>query len=420
MLWIDEYPALRRECLKVFINYLLPAKTRKKIYRQWHEEIKRLLRWHKRIESVDLRALTNKELLFFWRGYHKDYRDFWIDGMVPELGGYGADKLFEEKLKNFVSDDELNGVLEILTAPTRLSFYQEEERDLARTKDLNKHQRGYFWLKNSYAGTEILPVKFFKDRQLSLRGSADEALTKQSSHRVRVAMIKQRKFDLCKKYGLSNEIMDISEAISMGIAWQDERKKYIFITLHYQDLLLKEVGRRFGYDKDDLLNTWYYEIDKIIAGQDLRGILRQRRNGVGVDFFRSCRTLVGSEVKRLWKKYEYDARDDLSDVISGLVVSKGSGSAVRGRARILLDPSRADEFKTGEILVAPMTSPEYIFAMRKAAAIVTDAGGLTCHAAIVSRELGIPCIVGTKIATKALEDGDLVEVDANHGTVKKL
>ena len=72
----------------------------------------------------------------------------------------------------------------------------------------------------------------------------------------------------------------------------------------------------------------------------------------------------------------------------------------------------------GDILVAPMTSPDFIVAMRQASAIITDEGGMTSHAAIVSRELGINCIVGTKIATKVLKDGDLVEVDADQGTVK--
>ncbi len=66
------------------------------------------------------------------------------------------------------------------------------------------------------------------------------------------------------------------------------------------------------------------------------------------------------------------------------------------------------------------TSPEYIDAIRRAGAIVTDVGGLTSHAAIVSRELNIPCIVGTKIATTVLKDGDLVEVDATNGVVRKL
>ena len=67
-----------------------------------------------------------------------------------------------------------------------------------------------------------------------------------------------------------------------------------------------------------------------------------------------------------------------------------------------------------------MTRPDYIAGMKKAAAIVTNEGGITCHAAIVSRELGIPCIIGTKIATQVFKDGDLVEVNANHGWVRKI
>ena len=67
-----------------------------------------------------------------------------------------------------------------------------------------------------------------------------------------------------------------------------------------------------------------------------------------------------------------------------------------------------------------MTRPDYAIILNKATAIITDEGGLTCHASIVSRELGIPCIIGTTIATKVLKDGDLVEVDATEGMVRKI
>lgn len=67
-----------------------------------------------------------------------------------------------------------------------------------------------------------------------------------------------------------------------------------------------------------------------------------------------------------------------------------------------------------------MTRPEFVPLMKKAAAIITDEGGITCHAAIVSRELNIPCIIGTRIATKVLKDGDYIEVDADNGIVKIL
>jgi len=69
-------------------------------------------------------------------------------------------------------------------------------------------------------------------------------------------------------------------------------------------------------------------------------------------------------------------------------------------------------------MVACMTKPEFVPAMKKAIAIITDEGGLTCHAAIISRELGIPCVIGTKVATKILKDGMEVEVDADKGIVK--
>ena len=77
-------------------------------------------------------------------------------------------------------------------------------------------------------------------------------------------------------------------------------------------------------------------------------------------------------------------------------------------------------FQDGSVLVTGMTRPEFVPLMKRASAIITDEGGITCHAAIVSRELKKPCIIGTKIATQVLKDGDLVEVDADNGVVRIL
>ena len=76
--------------------------------------------------------------------------------------------------------------------------------------------------------------------------------------------------------------------------------------------------------------------------------------------------------------------------------------------------------KKGEILVSSMTHPDYSIGFQKAKAIITDEGGVSSHAAIVAREMKIPCIIGTKIATRALKDGDRVEVDANKGVIRKI
>jgi pyruvate,water dikinase len=101
-------------------------------------------------------------------------------------------------------------------------------------------------------------------------------------------------------------------------------------------------------------------------------------------------------------------------LVRGLGVAPGLAS---GAVRILASLSEAGTFEDGEVLVARMTAPDWVPLMRRAAAIATDSGGMTCHAAIVSRELGIPCIVGTQEATKKLRNGEIVTVDSTRGLV---
>jgi pyruvate,water dikinase len=108
---------------------------------------------------------------------------------------------------------------------------------------------------------------------------------------------------------------------------------------------------------------------------------------------------------------EHDAQDVL---VRGLGAAPGLAG---GSVRLLADPHDTAAFHDGDVLVAHMTTPDWVPLMRKAAAIVTDSGGMTCHAAIVSRELRIPCVVGTGDATGKLRDGEIVTVDATHGTV---
>lgn len=107
-------------------------------------------------------------------------------------------------------------------------------------------------------------------------------------------------------------------------------------------------------------------------------------------------------------------RDDASVLVTGLGASAGTAT---GAVRVLTDVAQRDLLQPGEVLVAPMTSPDWMSAMRKASALVTDGGGITCHAAIVSRELGVPCVVGAGDATTTLKDGETVTVDGTRGRV---
>lgn len=111
--------------------------------------------------------------------------------------------------------------------------------------------------------------------------------------------------------------------------------------------------------------------------------------------------------------------DTSTQILTGVPASKGM-APVRGTVQIILRIEDVGAFQAGNILVTVMTNPYFIPAMRKTRAIITDEGGVTCHAAITARELTIPCIIGTKVATHVLKDGDRVEVDAEKGIVTKL
>lgn len=414
-LWLNRAKDLEKAGRRVFIRYLFPKSKRKKIYSQWLMIISLLNELYKKIELQNLSQVSNLTLLKLWNEFNNLYIKFWTTGSIPELANYGSISYLEEKLQAyFASEDERTRALEILTAPTYLSFYQEEEVDLSKTANLIEHQKKYFWLKNSYAGTNVLTVSFFRNRKKSLPNN----LATEISKKLKLAI--QRKRELEGRYRLPKELLDISEAISDGISWQDERKKNIFIALHYINLMAKEIARRFGYKVIDLKFLWSFEITQIIKGKNLHKKIKKREKGLGFQFFRTCKEFSSDETNLIWHSYEVKNIDQEQTYLKGIVVSRGNGRKLTGRIHILLDPLKARTFKQGEILVAPMTSPEYIFAMRKASAILTDTGGLTSHAAIISRELGIPCIVGTKIATKVLKDGDLVEVDAEKGLITIL
>ncbi len=119
--------------------------------------------------------------------------------------------------------------------------------------------------------------------------------------------------------------------------------------------------------------------------------------------------------KMLNIKLEQKTSNKNVKIIKGNPAFKG---IVQGCVKVLYGTSEIDKVNAGDIIVAPMTLPDLLPAMKKATAFITDEGGISCHAAIIAREMKKPCIVGTKIATQVLKDGDIVEVDADNGIVK--
>lgn len=410
-IWMCEHDEIRAHGEKLFLEMMLPKEKREQVRAAWKRSLAELNRLEDVIgKGVD--PFSDADLAAMWTEFHRVTDTFWAHASLPELSNYGSSELLARKLEGIVPSEEIAAAMEVLCAPEGMSFYQEEEIDLAETENVGEHQKKYFWLKNSYANVEVLPLSFFEERKNEIPGDIRKAVS------MRLADIHQKKDALQEKYQLPQELRDMGDAIGDGIHWQDTRKKDIWIYLHYEDLMLQEIARRVSADANLLAFAMHEEIPRILAGDMSAESLRPRLVGAGIFAEYGNIELISTEdAAKYWEIYaETKGHEDTSE-FRGVIASKGAG-AVWGKVRIVLDPHGDVVFTPGDILVTTMTTPEFIFVMKKAAAIVTDTGGLTSHAAIVSRELGVPCIVGTKIATQVLKDGDLVEVDAEKGVVR--
>ncbi|EKE11290.1 MAG: hypothetical protein ACD_15C00111G0019 [uncultured bacterium] len=194
--------------------------------------------------------------------------------------------------------------------------------------------------------------------------------------------------------------------------------------------LFEAIARKLRIPSREAVMLSWDEIDDYLSRPDdggltneAREIAERRRESYSIIWLDGEVTIyAGKESADLSERIrEAFIRGDESvgkiDEIRGSVGCKGFA---RGRVCVVLDALGAQKMQVGDILVSSMTTPDIISAMEKAGAFVTDEGGITCHAAIVAREFKKPCIIGTKIATQVLKDGDLVEVDANEGVVRVL
>ncbi|MBC8500402.1 MAG: hypothetical protein ISS25_03735 [Nanoarchaeota archaeon] len=126
---------------------------------------------------------------------------------------------------------------------------------------------------------------------------------------------------------------------------------------------------------------------------------------------------TGKEADWAWKYIQSKTSVQKTSTLKGTPASLGKAV---GKAFVAKSSSTLKKFEKGGILIAPATSADFVPVMRKSAAIITEMGGITSHAGIISREFNVPCIVGVKNATKILKTGDKIEVNADKGVIKKL
>jgi phosphoenolpyruvate synthase/pyruvate phosphate dikinase len=146
-------------------------------------------------------------------------------------------------------------------------------------------------------------------------------------------------------------------------------------------------------------------------------ILKKREEGF---IYTDEKLFLTTQQNKVENTYQIKLEQVDTKNVTKLHGSSASMGQVKGKVRKVMSVKDLKNFKDGEILVSPMTMPDFAVVMKKASAIITDEGGITCHAAILAREFGIPCIVGTRIATQVLADGDIVEVDTEHEIVNIL
>ena len=163
---------------------------------------------------------------------------------------------------------------------------------------------------------------------------------------------------------------------------------------------------------EDLLNLRVEEVLDIINGK-----YSKEQLGQGRDYFILEIKDNGVFMSTDKKEEVIREKNTHEKEINGVTAHHGK---VVGKAKIVLSPKEGYKVEQGDVLVTKMSTPDFLPAMKKASAFVTDIGGITSHAAIVSREMKKPCIIGTKNATKVLHDGDLIEVDADNGKVTIL
>ncbi len=393
--------------------------------------------------SKNKSKLTNFEI---WESYEKFMMKYYMEWLRRGPATIEcADVFSEEYLPALVkkelkdSDGNLNEIMAVLTAFPNLSFIEEErflflkaalamkKKSKESEKLIKKLTSQFFWIRNTFVHIKILNEKdYTQEIRKEIKDKTYQQLEGELLRlKFKVQRLKKNKENLYKKYRFSPELKLHFYILKQLGEWIDHRKKYMLLASHYINLYCKEIAKKY---KEDLWKIQYY------LPWELKDLLLLNKR-VPINVLKNRRQfsvyVVEKEKPNGWRaKYTIFYKEDAKKIFNAIFPKKKGNkikgqvanapiSIMRGKVQIILDTYK-QKFIPGRILVTTMTRPDFIPIMHQAKAIITDEGGITCHAAIISRELGIPCVIGTKIATRVLKDGQLVEVDANKGVVKVI
>ncbi len=314
-----------------------------------------------------------------------------------------------------------------LSTPYRGSLVRDEEKDILRLaiiKDKQKliaHAKKYEWLNYQYKGPAY-DFSYFDERfKALLKGKNDFApdkLLEKILQAEKALIPKQQKLITSLKFSRHQvKLIRLAQAL---VFIKDYRKDALYHGMYSYEPFFREVGRRLGLSLDQVRAFNYWEVGPaLLKGAFDPNELNQRlKFCVAWVDKKNYIVYTGEKAREILSKISFEKLKTRG--IEELIGMCACPGVVKGIVKIVNIPEDMEKMETGNVLVAHNTNPNLVPAMKMAAAIISEAGGLTCHSAIVAREFQIPCVVGVPGADKILRDGDLVKVDATKGIIKKL
>ncbi len=383
----------------------------------------RAMKAAEKVRAMDLEGMDDEGLA---DAYEEYLLEVWpahgfLDVDIDAVDVVPAERLKEHVRKELgLNEKEFAEAWRILSAPTYKSYLQDEEEMLLTiakegSDDYSEVLEKYWWTSLGWESLGVQTVEKYKERVEKFT-DVEARLREIREYAVRT---KREKEALYEKYRVPEKIRYGLDLFNEYTLWHDKRKEMQCVTVRANDLFLQEIARRKGKAHDDLEWLLHHEALALL-----------RTGAIDEEMIARRKVAIAALVERgdmaVWEGEEAIAKKEgiVPPIDTSLAEVRGESASkglVRGVARVCVGVQEANrKVREGEILITGMTLPDCLPAMKKAAAIVTDEGGITCHAAIVAREMGKPCVIGTEHATRVFKDGDLVEVDADKGVVRKV
>jgi len=418
-----------------FGDVLLGKETENKsimdsIFSKIYECGEKLRSYSEELRDKDYSGETFEELLVLFR----KFSDMCIEFAIS-LMGFNIQYVIEDRLRKILAKRRNPGEdLSILTYPMKENFAALEQKNLLKIgimikenkiknfkdltpevlKKIKEHVREYGWINARGGRAEFWNEKDIFARIKELKYDFTEKLAELENFKVKA---KENTESLLKELKADDEIRHLVKIAKELVYFRTYRTDYLNKAFADIRPLIESISKHRKMSYTEMLYLLSEEINenKEVSKQEIK----QRMKNYFYATLEPQETVFFSdpkEIKRWEDKYFEEPVAD-SDEIKG---TTAFGGKVKGKVKIVIHQEDTSKVERGDILVSPMTTPNFIVAMEKAAAFVTDEGGMLCHAAIVSREMEKPCIIGTQTATRVLKDGDLVEVDADEGVIKRL